>query len=183
MAALLYKDCLIIATGQFDQNRELWIPIADMSWHSATGRESQSHPARRASISEHQNFLDKVKQRNELIQEKTGQTNTLLSFSARPYVRATNQHSRVDGSVQSCKTTHALADCLRIKVQHFTDPQKRTRPFPFRLKPRRGSTTHPKARAKAHSATTRPPVPYAMVTRRRTRQYRSISWRGRTSRK
>src|SRR5947199_9061654 len=112
-----------------------------MSWHSATGRESQSHPARRASISEHQNFLDKVKQRNELIQEKNGQTNTLLSFSARAYVRAINQHSRVDGSVQSCKTTHALADCLRIKVQHFTDPQKRTRPFPFRLKPRRGSTT------------------------------------------
>src|SRR5712691_6140420 len=73
MAALLYKDFLIIATGQFDKDKELWMPIADMSWHSATGRESQSHPARRASISEHQNFLDKVKQRNELIQEKTGQ--------------------------------------------------------------------------------------------------------------
>ncbi len=126
MAALLYKDCLIIATGQFDQNRELWIPIADMSWHSATGRESQSHPARRASISEHQNFLDKVKQRNELIQEKTGQTNTLLSFSARPYVRAINQHSRVDGSVQSCKTTHALADACgsrsNISQTHKNEP-------------------------------------------------------------
>ena len=40
MAALLYKDFLIIATGQFDKDKELWMPIADMSWHSATGRES-----------------------------------------------------------------------------------------------------------------------------------------------
>jgi hypothetical protein len=42
MAALLYKDFLIIATGQFDKDKELWTPIADMSWHSATGRESHT---------------------------------------------------------------------------------------------------------------------------------------------
>ncbi len=42
MAALLYKDFLIIATGQFDKDKELWMPIADMSWHSATGRESHT---------------------------------------------------------------------------------------------------------------------------------------------
>jgi hypothetical protein len=37
---LLHKDCLIIATGQFDKNRELWMPVADISWDSAIGRES-----------------------------------------------------------------------------------------------------------------------------------------------
>jgi hypothetical protein len=42
MAALLYKDCLIIAMGQFDKDRELWMPIADISWHSATSHESHT---------------------------------------------------------------------------------------------------------------------------------------------
>ena len=42
MAALLYKDFLIIATGQFDKDKERWMPITDMSWHSATGRESHT---------------------------------------------------------------------------------------------------------------------------------------------
>jgi hypothetical protein len=41
MAALFYKDFLIITTGQFDKERELWMPVADISWHSAaTVRES-----------------------------------------------------------------------------------------------------------------------------------------------
>jgi hypothetical protein len=39
MAAMLYKDFLIIAIGQFDKDRELWMPIADISRGSATGRE------------------------------------------------------------------------------------------------------------------------------------------------
>jgi hypothetical protein len=42
MAALLYKDFFIIATGQFDKDKELWMPIADPSWHSATGHESHT---------------------------------------------------------------------------------------------------------------------------------------------
>ena len=42
MAALLYKDYLIIATGRFDKDKELRMPIADISWHSATGRESHT---------------------------------------------------------------------------------------------------------------------------------------------
>ena len=42
MAALLYKDCFIIAIGQFDKDKELRMPIADISWHSATGRESHT---------------------------------------------------------------------------------------------------------------------------------------------
>jgi len=42
MAALVYKDCLIIATGRFDKDKELRMPIADISWHSATGRESHT---------------------------------------------------------------------------------------------------------------------------------------------
>jgi hypothetical protein len=42
MAALLYKDCLIVATGQFDKNRDLWMPIGDIGWHSATRRESHT---------------------------------------------------------------------------------------------------------------------------------------------
>jgi hypothetical protein len=42
MATFLYKDFLIIATGLFDKDRELWIPVVDISWHSATGRESHT---------------------------------------------------------------------------------------------------------------------------------------------
>jgi hypothetical protein len=42
LAALLHKDFLVIATGQFDKDKELWMPIADMSWHSTTGRESHT---------------------------------------------------------------------------------------------------------------------------------------------
>ena len=42
MAALLYKDCLIIGTGRFDKDKELQVPIADISWHSATGPESHT---------------------------------------------------------------------------------------------------------------------------------------------
>ena len=44
MAALLYKNSLIIATGQFDKDKELRIPIADVSWHSASGYESHTVP-------------------------------------------------------------------------------------------------------------------------------------------
>ena len=40
MAALFYKVFVIIATGQFDKERKLWMPVADISWHSAaTARE------------------------------------------------------------------------------------------------------------------------------------------------
>ena len=42
MAALLYKDFFIIATGQFDKQKELRMPIADISWHSASGYESHT---------------------------------------------------------------------------------------------------------------------------------------------
>jgi hypothetical protein len=42
MAALLYKNHFIIATGYFDTNQELWIPSADVSWQSATGRDFYS---------------------------------------------------------------------------------------------------------------------------------------------
>ena len=42
MAALLYKNFLIIVTGQFDKDKELRIPIADVSWHSASGYESHT---------------------------------------------------------------------------------------------------------------------------------------------
>ena len=42
MAALLYKDCLIIAIGQIDEDKELRMPIADISWHSASGYESHT---------------------------------------------------------------------------------------------------------------------------------------------
>jgi len=42
MAALLYKNFLIIATGQFDKRKELRMPIADVSWHSASGYESHT---------------------------------------------------------------------------------------------------------------------------------------------
>jgi hypothetical protein len=33
---------LVIATGQFDKDKELRMPIADISWHSATGREAHT---------------------------------------------------------------------------------------------------------------------------------------------
>ena len=42
MAALLYKNFLIIAFGMFDKGKELWMPRVDVSWHSATGRESHT---------------------------------------------------------------------------------------------------------------------------------------------
>ena len=42
MAALLYKDFFIIAIGQFDKDKELRMPIADISWHSASGYESHT---------------------------------------------------------------------------------------------------------------------------------------------
>ena len=40
MAALLYNDFFIIAFGQFDQEAQRWVPIADISWHAATGYEA-----------------------------------------------------------------------------------------------------------------------------------------------
>jgi hypothetical protein len=39
MAALLYKNHFIIATGQFDENKHLWIPTVDVSWPSESGRQ------------------------------------------------------------------------------------------------------------------------------------------------
>ena len=42
MAALLYKDFFITASGQFDKQKELRMPIADISWHSASGYESHT---------------------------------------------------------------------------------------------------------------------------------------------
>ena len=42
MANLFYKEFFIIATGQFDKRKELRMPIADISWHSATDRESHT---------------------------------------------------------------------------------------------------------------------------------------------
>ena len=39
MAALLYKNHFIITTGYFNRKLELWIPSADVSWQSATGRD------------------------------------------------------------------------------------------------------------------------------------------------
>jgi len=42
MAALLYKNHFIITTGYFNRNLELWIPSADVSWKSATGRDFHS---------------------------------------------------------------------------------------------------------------------------------------------
>jgi hypothetical protein len=39
MAALFYKNHFIIATGFFDKDLDRWIPIADVSWHSAAGRD------------------------------------------------------------------------------------------------------------------------------------------------
>ncbi len=42
MAALLYKDFFIIAMAQFDKDREPWMSVADISWHSASGYESHT---------------------------------------------------------------------------------------------------------------------------------------------
>ena len=42
MATLFYKDFFIIAMGQFDKQKELLIPVADISWHSASGYESHT---------------------------------------------------------------------------------------------------------------------------------------------
>jgi hypothetical protein len=38
MAACLYKNVFIIATGRFDKDLDLWIPSADVSWQSPNGR-------------------------------------------------------------------------------------------------------------------------------------------------
>ncbi len=42
MATFLYKDFLIIATGLFDKDTGLWLPIVDISWWSAAGRGSHT---------------------------------------------------------------------------------------------------------------------------------------------
>jgi hypothetical protein len=42
MAALVYKEFLIIAFGMFDKEKEVWMPRVDVSWHSATGLESHT---------------------------------------------------------------------------------------------------------------------------------------------
>jgi hypothetical protein len=42
MATLFYKDFFIIAMGQFDKQKELLMPVADISWHSASGYESHT---------------------------------------------------------------------------------------------------------------------------------------------
>ena len=39
MANLFYKNFFIIAMGQFDKQKELCMPVADISWHSASGYE------------------------------------------------------------------------------------------------------------------------------------------------
>ena len=39
MATLFYKDFFIIAMGRFDKPQGLCMPIADISWHSASGYE------------------------------------------------------------------------------------------------------------------------------------------------
>jgi hypothetical protein len=38
MATFLYKDFLIMATGLFEKDRRLWLPMVDISWWSAAGR-------------------------------------------------------------------------------------------------------------------------------------------------
>jgi hypothetical protein len=38
MATFLYRDFLIIATGLFDKDRGVWLPMVDISWWSAAGR-------------------------------------------------------------------------------------------------------------------------------------------------
>jgi hypothetical protein len=40
MANFFYKEFFIIATGQFDKQKERWMPFADISWHSASGYEA-----------------------------------------------------------------------------------------------------------------------------------------------
>ena len=42
MAALLYKDFFIIAMGRFNKQKERCVPVADISWHSASGYESHT---------------------------------------------------------------------------------------------------------------------------------------------
>jgi hypothetical protein len=42
MATLFYKDFFIIAMGQFDKQKELCVPVADISRHSASGYESHT---------------------------------------------------------------------------------------------------------------------------------------------
>ena len=42
MAALLYNDFFIIAFGQFDKETQRWEPIADISWHAATGYDAHT---------------------------------------------------------------------------------------------------------------------------------------------
>jgi hypothetical protein len=42
MATLFYKDFFIIAMGQFDQQKELCMPVAGIGWHSASGHEFQT---------------------------------------------------------------------------------------------------------------------------------------------
>lgn len=34
MVSLRYKDHLIVANGQFQENRKLWRPVATLSWNS-----------------------------------------------------------------------------------------------------------------------------------------------------
>ena len=38
MASFLYKDFLIIATGLFDKDGGVWLPMVDIRWWSAAGR-------------------------------------------------------------------------------------------------------------------------------------------------
>jgi hypothetical protein len=40
MAALLYRQYLIIATGQYDNVKDIWLSIIDLSWGSGPYRGS-----------------------------------------------------------------------------------------------------------------------------------------------
>jgi hypothetical protein len=40
MAALRYKSILIIATGQYDNIKGVWLPIVDLSWGTDSYRRS-----------------------------------------------------------------------------------------------------------------------------------------------
>jgi hypothetical protein len=42
MATFLYKDFLIIATGLFDKDAGVWLPMVDISWWSTAGRGSHT---------------------------------------------------------------------------------------------------------------------------------------------
>jgi hypothetical protein len=42
MATFLYRDFLIIATGLFDKDTGVWLPMVDISWWSAAGRGSHT---------------------------------------------------------------------------------------------------------------------------------------------